>query len=400
VGGAGNNNQPNNATQQRNGGGRGGRGGRGGGIPNLKDSTTSLTDITRLPDGSFAGKGKEAKRVAAEWNKQNSIANASATTPDATTTPLPSTEKYTEIQLVNIIATLKEDGEDAAGYERRLETLRAGNAAPKTPSVAHAKRLAEQAETRFDKAAAKLDGLMAQVQAAQADTELAALQLQQANATYDKLLDEERANRGTITSGLTTGPPAPTISIDKIMLGEFPKLDLGSAAGYFQGDPEAMQRFEAMHAGIANHMQEGITNFVLQNKERWEATQKELQQLVEESSAKKRKQADTEPPSPERTGNSACTMAVDFVLPTAPVAVPAPTPQLPPNQVGTAQGTQAAEPTVQVPTEEARAATADAEKAARLNRIRADAMAKAALQMAKASNDKPVGTDRGMDCTS
>ena len=280
-----------------------------------------------------------------------------------------------------------------------MAALRASTAAPKTPSVAHAKRLAEQADTRLDKATAKLDNLIAQIQAAQADTELAALQLQQANATYDKLLDDERANRGTTTSGLTTGPLAPTISIDKIMLGEFPKLDLGSAAGYFEGDPEAMHRFEAMHAGIANHMQAGITDFVLQNKERWEATQKELKQLVEESSAKKRKQA--EPPSPERTGNATSTKPCDTVLPPPPLIVPSSAPQLPSNEVRATQSAPTTELPTQVHTEAARAAAAGAEKAARLSKLRAEAMAKAALQMAKESDDKPVGaTDGGMDCTS
>jgi len=182
------------------------------------------------------------------------------------------------------------------------------------------------------------------------------------------------------------------------MLGEFPKLDLGSAAGYFEGDPEAMQRFEAMHTGIANHMQAGITDFVLQNKERWEAAQKDLMQLVEESSAKKRKQA--EPPSPERTGNATSTKPCDTVLPPPAVLVPSPTPQLPPNQVCATQGAPTTEPTTEVLTEAARTATADAEKTARLNKLRADAMAKAALQMAKESDDKPVGADGGMDCTS
>jgi len=264
--------------------------------------------------------------------------------------------------------------------------------------VAHAKRLAEQASTRLDKATTKPDSLMAQTQAAQSDIELAALQLQQANATYDKLLDDERANRGTTTGVLPAGPLAPTISIDKIMLGEFPKLDLGSAAGYFEGDPDAMQRFEAMHTGIANHMQEGITNFVLQNKERWEATQKELKQLVEESSAKKRKQA--EPPSPERTGNATSTVASDTVLPTAPVPVPTAAPQLPQNQMPPAQSAQATEPAIEIFTEEAMTAAADVEKAVRLNKLCADGMAKAAVQMAKDSNDLPVAATDGMDCTS
>ena len=161
-----------------------------------------------------------------------------------------------------------------------------------------------------------------------------------------------------------------------------------------------MQRFEAMHTGIANHMQEGITNFVLQNKEYWEATHKELKQLVEESSARKRKQIDIEPPSSERTGNAASTMAIDTLLPAAPLVVPTPAPQLPPNQVCTTQGAQATEPPIEVLTEEARAAAADAEKAARLNKLRADAMAKAAVQMAKDSNGKPVAATDGMDCCS
>jgi hypothetical protein len=241
VGGAAANTQTTNAQ----GNGRR-RWGNQGGIPDV-----AFLAISRRPDGTLVGQGKEAKRIAAEQNKleaqkrnangaqargngrpRNIPAPASATAPNDAVDTAP-TEKYTELQLVQIIATLQGDGEHAAaaGYERRLATLRASTAAPKTPSVAHAKRLAEQADTRLDKATAKLDSLMAQIQTAQADTELAALQLQQANATYDKLLDDERANRGTTTSGLTTGPLAPTISIDKIMLGEFQKLDLGSAAG-------------------------------------------------------------------------------------------------------------------------------------------------------------------------
>jgi len=65
VGGAGPSNQPNNATQQRTGGGRGGRGGRG----ELKDNTVSISDVTLLPDGRFAGREKAAKALAATWNK-------------------------------------------------------------------------------------------------------------------------------------------------------------------------------------------------------------------------------------------------------------------------------------------------------------------------------------------
>ena len=125
----------------------------------------------------------------------------------------------------------------------------------------------------MDKATTQLDSLLSQTQTAQADIELAALQLQQANATYDQLLDEERANRGTLSTFATgsngSAPMAATISIDKIMLGEFPKLDLGSAATYFDGtDPEAMQRFEQMQTELATHMQGGLTEFVCQNKAR------------------------------------------------------------------------------------------------------------------------------------
>ena len=145
-------------------------------------------------------------------------------------------------------------------------------------------------------------------------------------------------------------------------------------------------------------MQEGITNFVLQNKERWEATQKELKQLVEESSAKKRKQA--EPPSPERTGNATSTKPCDTALPPPAVLVPSPTPQLPPNEVCATKSAPTTEPPTEVQTEAARAAAADAEKAASLHKLRADAMAKAAGQMANESKDLPVAAADGMDCTS
>ena len=267
--------------------------------------------------------------------------------------------------------------------------------------------MAEQASTRLDKAVTKLDSLLAQTQAAQTDIELAALQLQQANATADQLLDEERANRGKLSTFATgsnvIAPMVATISIDKIMLGEFPKLDLGSAATYFDGtDPEAMQRFEQMQAELATHMQGGLTDFVQQNKARWEEAQKDLMQIVDDTKAKKRKAEAADPPSPERTSNAASTALGDtnpaFVV--APAVAPPVAPQLPQNQVLPTQSTQATDAPVEVLTQEARAAAANTEKEARLHKLRADAMAKAALQMAKDSSDKPVGATDGMDCTS
>ena len=309
--------------------------------------------------------------------------------------------------MLHIIATLRADGAEASApiYESKLAALRASTAAPKTPTYAHAKRLAEQASTRLDKAITKLDGLLAQTQAAQVDIELAALQLQQADATADQLLDEERANRGKLsafaTGSSTSVPAAATISIDKIMLGEFPKLELGSAATYFDGsDPEALQHFEQMQADLATHMQGGLTEFVQQYKARWEEAQKNLMQIVDDTKAKKRKADATDPPSPERTSNATSTALGDtspaFVV--APVAAPPVAPQLPQNQVLPAQSAQTTGAPVEVFTQEARAAAVSAETEARKHKMRAEAMANAALQLAKAAGDKPVDATGGIDC--
>ena len=149
-------------------------------------------------------------------------------------------------------------------------------------------------------------------------------------------------------------------------------------------------------------MQGGMVKSVQQNKEHWEAAQKDLMQIVDESKAKKRKQDASDPPSPERTSNAASTVAGDNnpLLPAVPAAVPPVAPQLPQNQVLPTQGAQTTDAPVEVLTQEARTTTANADKEARLNKLRADAMAKAAVQLAKESGDKPVGATDGMGCTS
>ena len=108
------------------------------------------------------------------------------------------------------------------------------------------------------------------------------------------------------------------------------------------------------------------------------------------------------PPSPDRTTTAtSITLAdTDPAFGVAPAAVPRAATQLPQNQVLPAQSTQAAVTPAAVHTQEPRAAAANAEKEARCNKLRADAMAKAAVQMAKDSINKPVGATDGMDCTS
>ena len=137
-----------------------------------------------------------------------------------------------------------------------LTALRASIASPKTPTVGNATRFSDNASAKLDKAAFKLDNLLTQTQQAQLDLEQAAIQQQEAKETYEKLLEQEIANTDKSTHSLAM---VPTISIDKIMVGQFPKIELGSAAKFFESDPEAMQRFEETQTAIAAHMQEAIT---------------------------------------------------------------------------------------------------------------------------------------------
>ena len=150
-----------------------------------------------------------------------------------------------------------------------------------------------------------------------------------------------------------------------------------------------MQRFEQMQTDLATHMQGGPTAFLFQNKARWEDAQKDLMDSVHETNATKRKSEATDPPSLERTATAASTTLADTdpAFDVTPAAVPPAAPQLPQNQVLPAQSTQAAVAPAAVHTQEARAAAASAEKEARCNKLRADAMAKAAVQMAKDSSN-------------
>jgi len=394
-------------------GGGGGNGGRGGGSrggrkdkPPL-DLSFAATDITLRPDGVFVGKGRAAQQLAAEWNKtRRAPATANAATPGAPATAADKTEKLSEQELVQMVAKIKDDGEDATGYERRLAALRAKAAPQKALTLGNAKRLKDVADAKLDKAALKIDNLLTQVQDARHELELAAVQQLDAKATFEKISREELAN--SETSPALPAMPV-TISVDKIMAGQFPMFDLGSASKFFEGNPEATQNANQLHANLATHIQQGITLFVKENKERWEESQKVLMQIDEENNAKKRKAAEAdEPVSPERT--AAATTTVNDVAPEhrAPLFPPAggqppPQAQQPPHTYA-----QAATKQVAVPTEEARAATIAAGTAARLKKLRDDAISAAILQQSAAAAvpvegeppSPPQKDNQGMDITS
>ena len=308
-----------------------------------------------------------------------------------------------EQQLVNFIAQLAEDGLDASIYEGRLAALRASATAPKTPTVANAKRLADNASAKIDKAILKVESLQNQAAEAQHELELAALQLQEANATYDKLLVEEQTKRGLPQPA---APAASCLSIDKIILGEIPVFDLGVAAAYFdQGDPEVARKLADMQSSLASHMQAGFADFVQQHKAQWESAKADIMLVVDENQAKKRKQDEAlEPASPERTtlaSNTAVSTDIGDYAPAFP-PLPAPgangAPQLPPQQGPTAQVAPISPVQAEVSAQEARAAATEAAAVAKRSQMRADAMASAAVKLAQASVAVLVDGKDGMDC--
>ena len=89
--------------------------------------------------------------------------------------------------------------------------------------------------------------------------------MQEANATYDKLLDAEQANRGKQAPAAATGS---TLSIDKIIMGEIPVFELGEASAFFdEADPEVAQKLSDMRTGLGSHLQSGFAKFVQEHKE-------------------------------------------------------------------------------------------------------------------------------------
>ena len=234
VGGVSGGGRDNSGRRDNRWGRRGGGG--GGGAAATGGADTTILDITAKPraDGmgwDLVGKGKAASQVARAENKRrdderkaaaaanpaNSLANggggspgSSATAPSADPAPT-----HTAAELQSIITLLQKGGDEttAAVYQEKLKALRAPGIAPKTLTYANAKRLAEEASKRLDKASAKVHSAELQLQAAKEDVAVAALALREAKATQTKLFESEKA------ANANTDTRSTKICVDKIILG-------------------------------------------------------------------------------------------------------------------------------------------------------------------------------------
>ena len=235
-----------------NGGGdnrRGNRWGRGnrttpnnGGASNNGPNTPyDALDISAkpMPDGTFilVGKGKAAKELAKANNDRRAaeraadastcLANGGHGQPGSATDPKKPTRSAADLQ--KVIAILEEDGQPADRFKEELAQLQRDTAAPKQHEVtyAKAKRLAEEASKRLDKAVGIQKSAEVQLQTAKEDVAVAALALREAKATQGRLFESEKAVNAEARST--------KICVDKIILGESIEFDFGELMLAVQG---------------------------------------------------------------------------------------------------------------------------------------------------------------------
>ena len=119
-----------------------------------------------LLDGTFVlvGKGKAAKKFADAINKRRAAERAAESNNslhdgwngDSGSAADPKRAPRSAAALKTIIAIMEADGEPVGRYKDELAKLQRGATAPKEVTYAKAKRLAEEASRRLDKAAAKV----------------------------------------------------------------------------------------------------------------------------------------------------------------------------------------------------------------------------------------------------